>query len=78
MTIELNGDQQRILEHAVKSGHFRSVEEALDHAFRSIASPPRARPEGKKSLAQLFRESPWKGLNLEVERTEETSRPVDL
>lgn len=78
MTIELNGDQQRILERAVESGHFQSVEEALEHAFRSIELRSRPRPEGRKSLAQLFRESPWKGLNLDVERTEETSRPVDL
>jgi hypothetical protein len=36
------------------------------------------RPPGKKSLAQLFAESPFRGLDLDFERSHDTLRPVDL
>ncbi len=34
-----------------------------------------ARPAGRKSLAQLFAESPFKGLDLKLERDSDTGRP---
>jgi Arc/MetJ-type ribon-helix-helix transcriptional regulator len=33
MTIELKPEHQRIVENAVQSGHYRSVDEFLDEAF---------------------------------------------
>ena len=36
------------------------------------------RPAGRKSLAQLFAESPLKGLDLKFERDPDTGRPVEL
>jgi len=36
------------------------------------------RPASRKSLAQLFAESPLKGLNLDFERDPDTGRSVDL
>jgi hypothetical protein len=60
------------------------VEEALDQALQSIApegkptSPKRRRSEGKKSLAQLFAESPFKGLEMKFERFPDTLPPVEL
>ncbi len=36
------------------------------------------RPPGKKSLAELFAESPFKGLDLDFERSHDTLRSVDL
>jgi Arc/MetJ-type ribon-helix-helix transcriptional regulator len=66
MTIELKPEQERILQEALRQGRFQSVEEALAQAIQSIASreDPRertTRPSGKKSLVQLFAESPLKG-----------------
>jgi hypothetical protein len=36
------------------------------------------RGEGRKSLAQLFAESPFKGLDLEFERDPDCGRDVEL
>jgi len=36
------------------------------------------RPSGKKSLAQLFAESPLKGLDLDFSRSQDAGRPVEL
>ncbi len=36
------------------------------------------RPPGRKSLAELFAESPLKGLDLDFSRNRSTGRPVDL
>ncbi len=83
MTIELKPEQERILQEALRQGRFHSVEEALDRAIQSIASPQEPakrgkRPPGKKSLVELFAESPLKGLDLNFERAKDTGRPVDL
>jgi hypothetical protein len=40
--------------------------------------PKRPRPPGRKNLAELFAESPLKGLDLDFSRNRSTSRPVDL
>ena len=39
MTIELKPEQERILREALREGRFDSVDEALDTALKSIASP---------------------------------------
>ena len=36
------------------------------------------RPAGRKSLSQLFAESPLKGLDLKFERDPDTGRPIEL
>jgi len=38
MTIELTPKQERILRDALRQGRFRSVDEALDEALRSLAT----------------------------------------
>jgi hypothetical protein len=83
MTIELKPEQERILQEALRQGRFHSVEEALDQAIQSIASQENAskrtqRQPGKKSLAQLFAESPLKGLDLNCERAKDTGRSIEL
>jgi hypothetical protein len=55
--------------------------EAVNRARNSAGreeTPPHKRPEGGKSLAQLFAESPFKGLDLKFERDTDTGRPVKL
>jgi Arc/MetJ-type ribon-helix-helix transcriptional regulator len=39
MTIELTPQQERILHDALREGRFRSVDEALDEALRSLVAP---------------------------------------
>jgi hypothetical protein len=80
MTIELKPEQERILQEALRHGRFHSVEEALDQAIQMIA-PPKESPKhgkrqpGQKSLAQLFAESPFKGLAMDFERFPDTMPP---
>ncbi|MGA3024628.1 MAG: hypothetical protein ABSF98_07660 [Bryobacteraceae bacterium] len=42
------------------------------------APPKRQRPPGRKSLAQLFAESPFKGLDIDFERDPDFGRDVEL
>lgn len=52
-----------------------SLEAYLDQVLQSVAAPKR-RPRGRKSLAQIFAESPFKGLDLKFERDPDMGRPV--
>jgi len=45
-----------------------SLEAYLDEVLERAAAPKRLRPAGRRSLAQLFAESPLKGLDLKFER----------
>jgi Arc/MetJ-type ribon-helix-helix transcriptional regulator len=89
MTIELKPEQERIIREEIQSGHFRSPNEVLDYAFaalrekqhgeESAAKPTKLpRPEGKKNLAQLFAESPFKGLEMDFERDPDHGRDIRL
>ena len=42
------------------------------------AQPKPQRPTGRKSLAQLFAESPFKGLDLDFERDRDLGRDIEL
>ena len=53
-----------------------SLEDYAKQVLQSAAAPKR--PAGRKSLAQLFAESPFKGLDLKFERDPDTGRPVGL
>jgi len=90
MTIELRPDQERIIQEQLASGRFRSVDEILDTALSNLPNDAqsgaaagsgvvgRQRPAGQKSLAQLFAESPFKGLELEFERDSDTGSAIIL
>jgi hypothetical protein len=55
------------------------VGSALDEDDEPVANAAtEARPTDRKSLAQLFAESPLKGLDLKFERDQDMGRPLDL
>ena len=54
-----------------------SLEAYLELVLQGAASTPK-RPSDRKSLAQLFAESPLKGLDLKFERDSDNGRPVEL
>jgi hypothetical protein len=54
-----------------------SLEAYLNEVLEGAAAA-KPRPAGRKSLAQLFAESPLKGLDLKFERDQDTGRPVEL
>ena len=53
-----------------------SLEDYAKQVLQSAAAP--RPPAGRKSLAQLFAESPFKGLDLRFERDPDTGRSVTL
>jgi len=70
MTIQLNPEQERIIEEEIRNGHFRSVEEVLDHALAALlAKGPALQSEPRqprKNLAQFLMESPLAGSGLDL------------
>jgi Arc/MetJ-type ribon-helix-helix transcriptional regulator len=73
--------EQRVREQ-IQRGQFHDVDELLERALDALqekesAALPR-RPVGRKSLAQLFADSPFKGLDIDFERDPDYGRDVTL
>jgi hypothetical protein len=59
--------------------HAASLLEDAVHLPAATTQPARGkRPQGRKSLVELFAESPLRGLDLDFSRNKSTGRPVDL
>jgi hypothetical protein len=56
------------------------VADLLEQAAQpeEVVRPKYKRPEGRKSLVDLFAESPLRGLDLDFSRNKSTGRPIDL
>jgi len=54
------------------------LEEAVNLPAATRQAGRRKRPAGRKSLVELFAESPLRGLDLDFSRNKSTGRPVDL
>jgi hypothetical protein len=54
------------------------LEEAVHLPADTTRPVRRKRPPGRKSLVELFAESPLRGLDLDFSRNKSTGRPVDL
>jgi len=82
MTIEIHKPElEALIRRHLESG--QSVEDVLWQALTSAAEAKPAlakgpRPEAGKSLAQLFAESPFKGLNMDFERFPVILPPFEL
>ncbi len=78
MKLELKPDIEAGL-MAQAHAHGLSLEAHLAEVLeRASAAAKKARTADRKSLAQLFAESPLKGLSLTFERNQDTGRPVKL
>jgi hypothetical protein len=76
MKLELKPEiEAGLVAHASARG--LSLEAYLDDVL-STAAADKARPTSRKSLAQLFAESPLKGLDLKFERDPDAGRPIKL
>ena len=84
--MQLKPETEQLVQEEIRSGHFHSVDELIvqgvnawreKHQVSQPAQTPanKPRPEGKKSLAQLFAESPFKGLSMNFERFSDTLPP---
>lgn len=83
MTVHLKLETERLVQEEIRHGHFDSVDELIVQSVRAWrekhqASQPgetpasQCRPSEKKSLAQLFAESPFKELSMNFERFSDT------
>ena len=85
MNIEIhNPELERRVREQIQRGQFHTLDDLLEKALDALegketasASPLRERPAGRKSLVELFAESPLKGLDLDFSRNKSGARPVD-
>jgi len=84
LTIQLKPEQERIIQEEIRSGHFRSPDEVLDHALAAlreksnVAHTTVAPPRPRKKLYDLLTQPPFAGSELNLERQKDDPRPVDL
>ncbi|MGA2115641.1 MAG: hypothetical protein ABSH56_12945 [Bryobacteraceae bacterium] len=86
MNIEIhNPELERRVREQIQRGQFHTLDDLLEKALDALegketasASPLRERPAGRKSLVELFAESPLEGLDLDFSRNKSGARPVDL
>ena len=90
ITVDLTPDVQAALAReaaargrAVGAHAASLLEEAVHHSLPhphqdQTVQPKRQRPTGRKSLAQLFAESPFRGLDLDFERDRDLGRDIEL
>lgn len=83
MTIEIRTPElEQLVQEEILRGHFDNVDDLLTealHALRekkTLASTTEQPP--RKNLAQFLLESPFAGSDLNLERSQDYSRPVDL
>jgi hypothetical protein len=85
MTIQITQPEvEALINQRLQGGRFRNAEDVILHALQSSsatgvpAAPASRRPAGRKSLAQLFADSPFKGLDIDFERDPDYGRDVAL
>ena len=74
MTIELKPEQERFIQEEIQSGHFQTADQVLDHALAAL----REKNKRPHSLVEFFRNSPFVGMEMNFERSQDTGRKVDL
>jgi hypothetical protein len=85
MTIEIQKPElEALIRLRMRTGDFSSPEELIWQALQSAPNGPRSNPGGtpldvqQKSLAQLFAESPFQGLDLDFGREHDFGRNIEL
>ena len=80
MTITLKPEHERIIESEIRSGHFQSPDEVLDHALAALHGrrPKPGSPAPRKNLAQFLMDSPFYQAELDLGRKPDYGRSVEL
>lgn len=86
MTLTLTAEQEALVEQSVRDGRFASEEEAIKSAFGSLRQTTKITPEltaslravRTKNLVELFRDSPFAGLDMEFPRDSFPMRDVEF
>jgi len=82
MEVVIAPEQAEFLHRRVLNGRFPTAEDAVREALSLLEErevrEEAARPALRRSLAQVFAESPFRGLDLEFSRDKDPLRRVDL
>jgi len=82
MQVQLTPDQEAFIQRHVRNGRFATANDAVREALSLLEKREgrslRPKVPGRKSLAQLFAESPFKGMDIEFPRDKDPLRPIDL
>ena len=81
MTIHLKPEQERIIQEEIRSGHFRSADDVLDHALAALREKEqRAQSADKpdKNLIDVLTAPPFAGSELNLERQKDYPRALNL
>ena len=82
MEVHLTPDQEAFIEQRVRVGRFATADEAVQVAVSLLrereGDSGAERAEGRKSLAKLFAESPFRGLDMDFPRDKDPLRPLEL
>jgi Arc/MetJ-type ribon-helix-helix transcriptional regulator len=84
MNIEINPETERLVQDEIRSGHFRSVDDLIVASVRAwrernLASTAEGPLHTKvDNLSDLLLNSPLAGANLDLERSQDYPRPVDI
>jgi putative addiction module CopG family antidote len=82
MEVHLGPDQEAFVLQRIRSGRFATADEAVREAVSLLeekeAGSGIRRPAGRKSLAQIFAESPFQGMDIEFPRDKSPMRTVEL
>ena len=86
MTIHLQPDEERIVNEALGSGQYNRAEDVISEALaawrrqRSVEAEPAGLQAhlDARNLAELFANSPFRGLDMEFERDRDLGRDFDL
>ncbi len=79
MTIHLKPEQERIIQEEIESGHFRNLDEVLDHALAALREKKPPLPKKpRKNLVEVLCEPTFAGSGLDLERIRDYPRSVDL
>jgi Arc/MetJ-type ribon-helix-helix transcriptional regulator len=83
MTIEIRTPElEQLMQEEILRGHFDNVDELLTEALYALREKKTltasAERPPRKNLAQFLLESPFAGSDLNLERRQDYSRPVDL
>lgn len=82
MEVHLTPDQEVFIQQRVRTGRFATADDAVREAVSLLVERERhsagPKASGRKSLAQLFAESPFKGMDIEFPRDKDPLRSVHL
>jgi putative addiction module CopG family antidote len=82
MEVHLTPRQEAFIQRRVSAGHFATQDEAIQAAVALLEEREGLsvsnRPINRKNLAQLFAESPFRGLDMEFPRDKHLTRDMQL